>query len=129
MVQAGGGRGGIGQIGAGGCGRRREDRGRDGSRPGGGDDGGFGLLEEPLDGLAVGFVAELPGELEDARGAEGGHADPTAAAVHLGVAVVLGAPLRRKVTPLFTFLCRDRQVGVSVGLGGHITALRTLPSS
>ncbi|PON93627.1 hypothetical protein TorRG33x02_106110 [Trema orientale] len=39
--------------------------GGDGSGAGGGDDGGLGLLEEPLDGLAVGLVAELPGQLED----------------------------------------------------------------
>lgn len=60
------------------------------ARPGGGDDGGLGLAEEPLDGLAVGLVAELAGELEDAGGADDGHADAAAAAVDLAVAVLGG---------------------------------------
>lgn len=33
------------------------ERGRCGAGAGGGDDGGLGLAEEPLDGLAVGLVA------------------------------------------------------------------------
>ncbi|VFQ90527.1 unnamed protein product [Cuscuta campestris] len=76
--------------GGGGCG---ESGGRDGPGTGGGDDGGLGLLEEPLDGLAVGLVAEFAGELEDPGGAEGGHADSPATAVDLLVPVFVGAPL------------------------------------
>ncbi|KAJ6831761.1 transcription factor TCP14 [Iris pallida] len=69
--------------------------GRDGAGAGGGDDGGLRLLEEPLDGLPVGLVAELPGELEDAGGAEGRHAYAPPAALDLGVPVLGGAPLGR----------------------------------
>lgn len=80
----------------------RGERGRDGGergrrygpRAGGGDDGRLGLLQQPLDGLAVGLVAELARELEDPRGAERRHPDPAPPAVHLGVAVLVGAPLR-----------------------------------
>lgn len=49
------------------------------------------MAEEPLDGLAVGAVAELACELENARGAERRHSDAAAAAVNLGVAVLGGA--------------------------------------
>ncbi|PON60337.1 hypothetical protein PanWU01x14_153230, partial [Parasponia andersonii] len=72
----GGGRGG---------GEDRSGRGR--ARAGGGDDGGLSLAEEPLDGLAVGSVAELPGQLEDTGRAHGRHPNPAASPVHLGVAV------------------------------------------
>ena len=65
--------------------------GWDGAGAGGGDNGGLGLAEEPLDGLSVGAVAELAGELEDAGGAEERHADAAAPAVDLGVAVLGGA--------------------------------------
>lgn len=51
----------------------------------------LGLLEEPLDGLAVGLVAELAGQLEDAGGARGRHADAPPPSVNLGVAVLGGA--------------------------------------
>lgn len=76
--------GGVGEDGPGGGG----DGGGDRAGAGGSDDGGLGLAEEPLDGLAVGAVAELAGELEDAGGGERRHADPAAAAVDLGVAVL-----------------------------------------
>jgi hypothetical protein len=73
------------------------ERGRRyGPRAGGGDDGRLGLLQQPLHGLAVGLVTELPGQLEDPRGAEGRHPDPAAPAVDLGVAVLVGAPLGRE---------------------------------
>jgi len=82
----------------------RREQGRDGcergrrygARAGGGDDGRLGLLQQPLHGLAVGLVAELPRELEDPRGAQRGHPDPAAPAVDLGVAVLVGAPLGRE---------------------------------
>lgn len=51
-------------------------------------------LEQPLDGLAVGLVAELPRELEDPGGAQRRHPDPPPPPVHLGVAVLVRAPLR-----------------------------------
>jgi len=63
---------------------------RDGAGAGGGDDSRLGLLEEPLYGLAVGLVSELPRELEDSGGAESGHSNSTAAAVDFGVAVFGG---------------------------------------
>jgi hypothetical protein len=75
----------VGGGGGGGCGA---EGGRGGSRARGGDDGRLGLAEEPLDGLAVRLVPELSGELEDAGGADDGHAD--AAAVHLAVPVLGG---------------------------------------
>ncbi|KAL5676802.1 hypothetical protein ACJX0J_012933, partial [Zea mays] len=55
--------------GAGGGGRRGEvsRHGRRGHRAGGGNDGGLRLLQQPLDGLAVGLVAQLPRELEHPR--------------------------------------------------------------
>uniref|UniRef100_A0A0D9YKK7 Uncharacterized protein n=1 Tax=Oryza glumipatula TaxID=40148 RepID=A0A0D9YKK7_9ORYZ len=84
VVGVGGGVGAEGGRGGGGEG------GRGGAGAGGGDDGGLGLAEEPLDGLAVGLVAELAGELEDASGADDGHADAAAAAVDLAVAVLGG---------------------------------------
>uniref|UniRef100_A0A2P2K368 Uncharacterized protein n=2 Tax=Rhizophora mucronata TaxID=61149 RepID=A0A2P2K368_RHIMU len=54
---------------------------------GGSDNGRLGLTEEPLNGLTVGLVAELPGQLEDTCGAYDGHADSPSAAVNLAVAV------------------------------------------
>lgn len=103
-MEAGGGRGGGGgEVRGSGGG---EDRGRNGAGAGGGYDGGLRLLEQPLDGLPVGLVAQLPGELEDPSGAEGRHADPPPAAVHLRVPVLVGVPLRRKLPPLFSFLRR-----------------------
>lgn len=68
--------------------------GGDGAGAGGCDDGGLRLLEQPLDGLTVGLVAELPGQLEDPGGAEGRHSDAAAAAVHLRVAVFRRCSLR-----------------------------------
>lgn len=53
------------------------------------------MAEEPLDSLAVGAVAELARELEDAGGAEWGHADSPAAAIDLGVAVARGGRVDR----------------------------------
>lgn len=83
-----------------------EGGGGDGAGAGGGDDGGLGLVEEPLDGLAVGLVAQFAGELEDAGGAEGGHADSAAAAVHFLVAVLVGGAL-------------GGQLGLGFGAGGN----------
>lgn len=57
-------------------------------------------MEEPLDGLAVGLVAELPRQLEYPGGAGGRHADPAAAAVDLGVSVLGGGSLRRRLLGL-----------------------------
>jgi len=67
--------------------------GGDGTGSGGGDDGGLGLLEEPLDGLAVGLMAQFSGELENPSGAGGRHSNSAAAAVDFGVPV-LGGSLR-----------------------------------
>uniref|UniRef100_A0A804P124 Uncharacterized protein n=1 Tax=Zea mays TaxID=4577 RepID=A0A804P124_MAIZE len=86
----GGGRVGRAGGGAEGDGERGEVR-RDGPGAGGGDDGGLGLLQQPLDGLAVGLVAQLPRELEHPRRAQRRHPYPAPAALHLGVAV-LGGP-------------------------------------
>ncbi|KAK2974737.1 hypothetical protein RJ640_007164 [Escallonia rubra] len=60
---------------------------RGGAGASGGDDGRLGLPEEPLDGLAVGAEAELAGQLEHARSAQGRHPHAPPPAVHLGVAV------------------------------------------
>jgi hypothetical protein len=67
--------------------------GGDGPRAGGGDDGGPGLLQKPLGGLAVCLVAELAGELEHPRRAHGRHPYPSPAPLHLRVSV-LGRMLR-----------------------------------
>jgi len=64
------------------------ERGRCGAGAGGGYDGGLGLAEEPLDGLAVGLVAELARELEDARRAYDRHANTPPPAVDLAVTVL-----------------------------------------
>lgn len=71
----------------------------DSPRPGGSDDGWLRMTQEPLDGLPIGSVAQLLSELEYAGGTNGGHPDPAAPAVDLGVAVLvwpglLGARLR-----------------------------------
>ncbi|CAI9272935.1 unnamed protein product [Lactuca saligna] len=50
---------------------------------------GVNMVEEPFDGLAVGAVAEFPGELEDASGAERGNSDSETSSVYLGVSVLL----------------------------------------
>lgn len=63
----------------------------------GSDDGGFGLLEQPLDRFSIGFMAELAGKLEDACSAEGGHAYSAPSAVDLGVPVFGGCSFRRRL--------------------------------
>ena len=45
--------------------------GGDDTGAGGGDDRELGMVKETLDGLTVGVVAELAGQLEDSGGAEG----------------------------------------------------------
>lgn len=69
-------------------------------------------MEEPLDGLPFGLVAQLPGQLEDPGGAGGRHPDPPTSAVHLGVAVLAGALRRVQLGP-----GGDREGGVD-GCGG-----------
>ena len=61
---------------------------------GGGDDGRLGVTEEPLDGLAVGAVAELARELEDPRGAHRRHSHAPPSAVDFGVPVAGGRQWR-----------------------------------
>ncbi|RDX67640.1 hypothetical protein CR513_53457, partial [Mucuna pruriens] len=76
------GRGGGGDL------ERAVDRHRDGGHgagAGGGDDGGLGVFEEPTDGFAVGFVAELASELKDPRRTRGGHSDPPASTLYFGM--------------------------------------------
>ncbi|MQL72358.1 hypothetical protein Taro_004709 [Colocasia esculenta] len=51
--------------------------------PCGSDDGWYGFLRQPLDGLPIGLVAELLGYLEDMGGAGGQHVDPVLAAIDL----------------------------------------------
>lgn len=46
------------------------------------------MAEEPLDGLAVGFVAELSGQLEDSSGAYDRHADSPPSPVDFAVSVL-----------------------------------------
>jgi hypothetical protein len=90
-VVVGRGAGGGGRVrgvgGAEGNGERGEVSrdGRRGPRASGGNDGGLRLLQQPLDGLAVGLVAQLPRELEHPRLAQ--HRQPylPPAALHLGV--------------------------------------------
>jgi hypothetical protein len=56
-----------------------------------GDDGRLGLAEEPLDGLTVRLVFELPVELEDADGTDDGDAEAAAMIIDLAVPVLEGA--------------------------------------
>lgn len=56
----------------------------------GGDDGWLRLTEKPLNGLAVGLVAELAVELEDVGGVDDVHADAAAEGVDLAVAILGG---------------------------------------
>lgn len=72
---------------------KRSEVGGNSTRTGGGDDRWLGLLEKPLDCLAVGLVAELSCELENPCGARGGHADPAASAVDFCVPVFGGVAL------------------------------------
>lgn len=82
--------GGDGHAGAGAPERdiERREVGRDGAGASGGDHCRLGLLEQPLDGLAVGLVTQLARELEDPSGTEGRHSDTAATAVDLGVSVL-----------------------------------------
>lgn len=66
----------------------RSEVGGDGAGAGGGDDGGLGLPEQPLDGLTVGLVAELARQLEHPRRARRRHPDPPPPPLHLGVSVL-----------------------------------------
>jgi hypothetical protein len=85
---AGGGGGGAGADGD----VKRGVVGRDGAGAGSRQDGRLRLLQQPLDGLAVGLVAELAGQLEHPRRAQRRHPNPPPPPVHLGVPV-LGRPL------------------------------------
>lgn len=82
--------GGGGEGGAGGRGGDGGDG--EGAGASGGDDGGLGVPEEPLDGLAVRAVAELSCQLEDASGAERRHPHAPPPAVHLRVPVAADFP-------------------------------------
>jgi hypothetical protein len=81
--------------GGGGRGRRGggDEDGRGGAGARGGHDGGLGLAEQPLDGLAVGLEPQLAGELEHARRAHDRHAHAPPAPVHLAVPVLAAALL------------------------------------
>jgi len=84
VVEGGRGTGGGGRVrsaGAEGDGEGGEV-GRDGARARGGDDGGLRLLEQPLDGLAVRLVAQLPRELEQPRRAHRRHPYPPPTPLH-----------------------------------------------
>lgn len=93
----------------------RRQRGRDGGERGrrygagpcGGDDGRLRLLQQPLDRLPVRLVPQLPRQLEDPRRAQRRHPDPPPPPVHLGVPVLVGAPLRPQ--PLHPPLPRPRR--------------------
>lgn len=66
-----------------------------GACTGSGYNGGLGLSEEPLNGLAIGLVAELTSELEHSGGADYGHADAAAATVDFAMTVLGGRLLDR----------------------------------
>ena len=88
--------GGNGHAGAGAPERyiQRSEVGGDGAGASGGDHSRLGLLEQPLDGLAVGLVTQFARELEDPSGAECRHSDTAASAVDLGVSVLGRSSLR-----------------------------------
>ncbi|PON57495.1 hypothetical protein PanWU01x14_174010 [Parasponia andersonii] len=66
--------------------------GWNGPGPGGFDYGLLRVLEEPPYGFTIRLVAQFPGQLKDPSRARGGYSDPTAAALHFGVAVLGGRP-------------------------------------
>ncbi|KAI4383083.1 hypothetical protein MLD38_008963 [Melastoma candidum] len=74
--------------------RHRDSRDR--PSPCGLNDGGLGTLEQPLDSFTVVLVAELPCELEDPCSTSGGKPYASAAALDLGVSVLVGTPLGRR---------------------------------
>jgi len=80
-------------------------------------DGLLGVLEEPPDGFAVGFVAQLSGELEDPGGAGGGYSDPAATAFDFGVAVLGGGAPGRFERKVHRWRRRNRRVWVRVRVG------------
>lgn len=63
---------------------------RDGASTSGGYNRRLGLAEEPLNSLAIGFVAELPCELKYSGGADNRHAYAPASAINLAMAVLGG---------------------------------------
>lgn len=78
------------------------------------------MMQKPLNGLAVGFMAEFSGQLEDSGGAESGHANPPAAAVNFGVAVFVGGPFWGKKGSFLRVLNGfglGHQLTIRVGLG------------
>lgn len=75
------------------------------------------MAEEPLDGLAVGAVAELAGQLEDPSRAHGRHPDPPASPVDLRVAVP-GRGGRREFSRRGELGFERRGIGGYYGGGG-----------
>lgn len=71
--------------------------GWNGAGAGGSDDGWLRLLKEPLDGLSVRLVSQFTRELKHSGSTRRRHADPAASAIDLGVAVLGGSPLRRRL--------------------------------
>lgn len=96
---------------------RAADGDRDGRHracAGGFYDGLLGVLEEPPDSFAVGFVAQLSGELEDPGGAGGGYSDPAATTFDFGVTVLGGGAPGRFERKLHLRRRRNRCVWVRV---------------
>lgn len=71
--------------------------GWNGAGAGGSDDRRLRLLKEPLDGLSIRLVSELTRELKDSGSTGRRHTDPAASAIDLGVAVLCGSPLWRRL--------------------------------
>ncbi|KAL4362618.1 hypothetical protein GQ457_04G004510 [Hibiscus cannabinus] len=66
------------------------EAGGDGPSAGGGYDRRLGLTQEPLDGLTVGFMAQLASQLEDTSGTNDGHPDSPSTTIDFAVTVLGG---------------------------------------
>ncbi|KAL2481176.1 hypothetical protein Adt_34142 [Abeliophyllum distichum] len=79
---------------------------RDGADTGGGDDGGFGLAEKPLNGLPVRAVAKFPHQLEHPSGTQNEYSHAAATAIDFSVPVLGGQrrPIRILERPNFVLV-------------------------
>jgi hypothetical protein len=96
-------------------------RGDPGGGGGGGDDRGLRLAKEPLDGLPVGAVAELTGELGDTGRDHGQDVYTAAAAGDLGVPVASGSADPTTDSDLLL------RLGVATEMEGSVAAVATGP--
>nr|GLL45613.1 protein EI24 homolog [Ipomoea trifida] len=98
---------------------------RDGAGAGGGDDSRLGLMQEPLNCLAVGLVPQFPRQLENPSGASRRHADAPPSAVHLRVPI-LRRPGRRRSSAAMLVAVEGLRSGGDRGGRGVVRNVVTL---